>query len=249
MSKPRIGLQLIIYGGRTAQDLGGVLREIKQAGYQAIESGARLQIGDPRVQDLLSETGLAVAGIHGDFRDVVSAERVDTILASLTQVGGRYFICSDVAQGDGIECYEKAAPVFNTVGRRCQEAGVVFCYHNHASEFKEFGGVRGIHRLAELTDPAVVKLCIDVYWVHIGGERPVDFIARYADRAPYFHLKDGAPGVFKELGQGEVDLKAATAAALAVNPEWIVCEQDRTDKEVRQSITESRAYMRDELGL
>jgi sugar phosphate isomerase/epimerase len=249
MSKPRIGLQLIIYGGRTAQDLGGVLREVKQAGYQGIESGNLFQTGDPRARDLLTETGLAVAGVHTGYADVVSAERVDANLAYLGQLGGRYLICSGVAQGDGIERYEKAAPVFNAIGRRCREAGVVFCYHNHAFEFEEFGGLKGIHRLTELTDPAVVKLCIDVYWVHIGGERPVEFIARYADRAPYFHLKDGAPGVFKELGQGEVDLKAATAAALAVNPEWIVCEQDRTDKEVRQSITESRAYMRDELGL
>jgi len=249
MSKPRVGLQLIVYGKRPAEDLGGVLREVKQAGYQGIESGNLFQLGDPRVKDLLSETGLAVAGMHAGFADMATAERTDANIAYLKQVGARYLICSGVADGEGLERYEKAAPVFNAVGRRCKDAGLVFCYHNHNWEFEESGGVKGIHRLAELTDPALVKLCIDVYWVHIGGERPAEFVTRYADRAPYLHFKDGAPGIFKELGQGEVDLKAAVEAALAAKPEWIICEQDRTDKDVAQSITESRSYMRDELGL
>lgn len=250
MGKPRIGLQLIIYGRRPAEDLAGVLGEIKQAGYEGIEAGNLYQAGDPpAVKRAITGNGLAVAGAHSGFEDAQSPERTDATIAYLKEMGARYLICSGVAPGAGIERFEKAAPVFNEVGRRCQRAGIVFCYHNHNWEFEEFGGVKGIHRLAELTDPKLVKLCIDVYWVTIGGEQPAEFIARYADRAPYYHFKDGAPGVFQELGQGQVDLKAATKAALATNPEWIVCEQDRTDKNVLQSVTESRAYMRDELGL
>jgi len=250
MSQPRIGLQLIIYGARTGEDLAGVLREVKLAGYEGVESGNLFQMGDPQeVKALLAETGLAVAGMHSGFPDAQSPERTDANIAYLKEIGARYLICSGVAEGQGVQGFEKAAPVFNEVGRRCQDAGVVFCYHNHAWEFEEFDGVKGIHRLAELTDPELVKLCVDVYWVHVGGERPEEFIERYANRVPYFHFKDGVPGEFKELGQGQVDLKAATKAALATKPEWIVCEQDRTDKDVTQSITESRAYMREALGL
>ncbi len=250
MSKPRIGLQLIIYGRRPAQDLAGVVREVKQAGYDGIEAGNLFQIGESRaVKDTISRSGLAVAGVHAGFEDMQSLGGTAVNMAYLADMGARYLICSGVAPGEGIERYEKAAPVFNDVGRRCKNAGLVFCYHNHAWEFESHDGVKGIHRLAELTDPELVKLCIDVYWVTIGGERPEEFIARYADRAPYYHFKDGGPGEFRELGQGQVDLKAAVKAALATNPEWIVCEQDRTDKDVLQSITESRAYMRDALGL
>ena len=250
MAKPRVGLQLIIYGQRPTQDPVGVLREIKQAGYDGIEGGNLFQLGEPQmVKSLISQSGLGVAGAHSGFDDAQSRERTDANIAYLKEMGARYLICSGVAQGEGIERFQNAAPVFNEVGRRCKDAGMVFCYHNHAWEFEELNGVKGIHRLAELTDPKLVKLCIDVYWVHIGGERPAEFIARYADRAPYYHFKDGGPGEFKELGQGQVDLKAALKAALATNPEWIVCEQDRTDKNVAQSITESRTYMREVLGL
>jgi sugar phosphate isomerase/epimerase len=250
MSKPRVGLQLIIYGGRPSQDPEGVLREIKQAGYQGIEGGNLFDLGDPpTVKGLIAKSGLSVTGAHSGFGDMQSPARLDANIKYVKEMGAKYLICSGVAEGEGIERYEKAAAVFNNVGRTCTDAGLIFCYHNHNWEFEEFNGVKGIHRLTELTDPDLVKLCIDVYWVTIGGEKPAEFIARYANRAPYYHFKDGGPGVFKELGQGQVDLKAATKAALATNPEWIVCEQDRTDKNVAQSITESRKYMREALGL
>jgi sugar phosphate isomerase/epimerase len=250
VSKPRIGVQLIIYGQRPTQDPVGVLREIHQAGYEGIEGGNLFDLGEPSmVKSLIRDSGLAVAGAHSGFADAESPARVEANITYLKEMGARYLICSGVAAGEGIERYEKAAPVFNALGKRCKEAGLVFCYHNHNWEFEEFNGIKGIHRLCELTDPDLVKLCIDVYWVTIGGEKPAEFIARYANRAPYYHFKDGGPGVFKELGQGQVDLKAATKAALATNPEWIVCEQDRTDKNVAQSITESRTYMREALGL
>ncbi len=248
MSKPMVGLQLIVYGQRPGSDLAGVLREVKQAGYVGIEAGNLLRISGPQAKDVLAGSGLPVAGMHTGFAGIASPAELEANIAYVKQVGARYLICSGVGKGEGLAPYEKAAAVFNDVGRRCRDEGLVLCYHNHAGEFQKFDGIRGIHRLAELTDPELVKLCIDVYWVHIGGEAPAEFIARYANRAPYFHFKDGAPGVFKELGQGEVDLRAAVKAALAAGPEWIVCEQDRTDKEVLQSITESRAYLR-ELGL
>ena len=50
---------------------------------------------------------------------------------------------------------------------------MTFCYHNHAWEFEELGGEKGIHRLIARTDPALVQPCVDLYWVHIGGENPV----------------------------------------------------------------------------
>jgi len=39
MATPKIGLQLIVYGGRQNEDLAGVLAEVKEAGYAGIEAG------------------------------------------------------------------------------------------------------------------------------------------------------------------------------------------------------------------
>jgi sugar phosphate isomerase/epimerase len=51
------------------------------------------------------------------------------------------------------------------------------------------------------------------------------------------------------LGRGTVDLPTARDAALEAGADWIVAEQDRSDKDPGQSIAESRDYMRTRLGL
>jgi sugar phosphate isomerase/epimerase len=245
MSRPRIGIQLIIYGERTSDDLAGVLEEVKEAGYEGIESGNLFKTASPeRIKELLTRTGLAVAGIHTGYEDVTNEQALRENIAYLKEVGARYLICSGVAKAEGIGAFEEAAPVFDRAGRICHEEGLTFCYHNHDWEFKSFDGVKGIHRLAELTDPQLVKLCIDVYWVTMGGEEPSDFIGRYAERAGYYHFKDGAPGSFTELGRGTVDLRACAQAALKAGVDWIVCEQDRTDRPTRESVAESRRFLR-----
>lgn len=245
MRKPKVGIQLIVFGERQQDDIAGVFREVAEAGYDGIEAGNLFEAhGEDRIGNLLDETKLPIVGVHIGYDDLAKEGRVEAHMDYLKAVGGKYLICSDVSDRDSLQGYETSASFFNEIGRRCQQAGLVFCYHNHNWEFKLWDGVKGIHRLNELCDPSLVKLCIDVYWVHIGGEPPAEYIARYKDRAGYYHFKDGSPGRFVELGQGEVDLVAARDAALAAGADWITCEQDTTDKPKKQSITESREYLR-----
>jgi len=244
-----VGVQLIIYGRRVQEDLEGVFKEVSNAGYKGIEAGNLFELRPPEeIKRILGENSLLVAGMHSGYGDVEDEGRLMRNIGFLKEVDSRYLMCSGVGPGHGIEPYERAAETFNKVGKICRENGIFFCYHNHNWEFAEFEGVKGIHRLCELTDPEYVKLCVDVYWVTIGGEDPAEFIRRYKDRAVYFHFKDGAPGSFSELGKGVVDIPRALEAALYCSPEWIVVEQDRTDKDPFISIKESREYLKG-LGL
>ncbi|MCS7253777.1 MAG: sugar phosphate isomerase/epimerase [Armatimonadota bacterium] len=245
MPQVKVGIQLIIYGERVRSDLAGVLGEVKSAGFEGIETGNLFNISpQERVMELLKEHDLVVAGVHVGYNDVADEGKLSEHIEYLKRVGGKYLICSGVAKAEGIKAYELAADTFNSVGKRCAEEGLVFCYHNHAWEFETFDGVKGIHRLAELTEPELVRLCVDVYWVTVGGEDPVEFIRRYITRSPYFHFKDGAPGEFTELGKGKVNLHGSLQAAMDANAEWIVYEQDRTSKPVIESIRESREHLR-----
>jgi sugar phosphate isomerase/epimerase len=108
--------------------------------------------------------------------------------------------------------------------------------------------------IAGETDPALVRFCLDVYWLHHAGEDPAAFIRRHADRGGYFHFKDGVrredgTPQFRELGAGAVDLHAAFEAAAEAGADWIVYEQDRSDVSPEESVRRSRAFMRDALGL
>jgi len=245
MNKPNIGLNLIIFGDRVQNDLEGVLKEVSQAGYTAIETRNFFEThGESRFEEILAKTGLRVGAIHVGYEELTQEGKVDLHLQYLKAVGARYFLCSGVSDLHSLEGYERSAEMFNQVGRQCRDAGIRFCYHNHDYEFRVWNGVKGIHRMMELCDSDLVGLCVDVYWVYIGGEDPAEYIDRYRNRAWYGHFKDGSPGRFTELGRGEVDLLSARDAALRAGTEWIVVEQDKTDKAPKDSIRESLEYLR-----
>ena len=247
---PKLGLQLIVYGTRTAEDLSGVLAEVKEVGYDGAETGTLHQSqGSDKVIADFANAGLALTGVHCGYAEFTDEAKVADDIAFLKAAGSKYLICSGVADINAIAGYEQSAETFNKVGQMCKDAGVVFCYHNHAWEFKPLeGGKKGIYTLLANTDPELVKLNIDVFWVHIGGEVPAEFIAKYADRVGYYHFKDGektADGqTFIELGQGAVDLVAARAETLKHPLDWIICEQDRSEKAARVSIKESFDYLK-----
>jgi sugar phosphate isomerase/epimerase len=257
MSSATASIQLIVFGQRNKEDIAGVLREVKEAGFPAIEAGDMFATyGEAETRRLLAETGLRVSGSHFGYGEYADSEKLSAHVATCKAMGITNMMCSGVADSKTVEGYRQSCRLFNEVGARLRDEGIAFNYHNHAWEFEglEGKGVTGMEIISEQTDPALVKFNIDVFWVKFGGADPAEFIRRHRDRAGYFHFKDGERGldgrpVFLELGRGFVDLKSAMAAAREVGAEWIVAEQDSTTLPHLESITISRRYMRDELGV
>lgn len=102
--------------------------------------------------------------------------------------------------------------VFNAAGEITKQAGIQFGYHNHNYEFNRVapGGkepisfaIRGFRPqegqpmpkaveelFIENTDPSKVIFELDVYWTVMGGQDPVEWINKYADRIQMLHIKD-----------------------------------------------------------
>jgi len=227
-------------------DLPSVIAEVAKAGYSGIEADApespeRLD----QIRSALQGKDLVYAGGHCDIQQLGDLAEVESLANSVASLGGRFLL---VSGHDGtLEEYRAGAEILNQAGARCREAGVSLCYHNHAWEFSRTGGTRPIDLLIAETNPDLVNLCPDIYWVHVGGQDPADFISRHRDRCPYFHLKDGLGEdqikEFRELGRGCVDLKAALDAALSTRPQWIVVEQDSTKGDPAESVRVSREYL------
>jgi sugar phosphate isomerase/epimerase len=247
MDRPRIGVQLIVFGELQKTNLGHVMAAVAQAKYDGAEVGMPAdQQGTDRMRAALQSAGIALMGAHSGFVAWDDPDVVSHRISAVKSLGGRFVISS--GRFETLEEYRNAARLMNDVGKQCLDAGLAFCYHNHAWEFNPIDGTKPIHLIAAETDPELVKFCPDVYWVDVGGEKPAEFIARYADRCPCFHFKDGLGGdqyrEFRELGQGNVDLPAALKAALACNPEWIVVEQDTTKLDPAESAAVSREYLK-----
>jgi len=246
MATPGVSAQLIVFGGKQDGDLAGVLAEVAAAGFAGAEIGTNFVEEDPaEVKAALDNAGLVCSGIHGGFGQIADEAWQPKAIEFCQAIGAGFIMCSGAAPGEGIAAYTNSAAPFNSFGAKCKDGGLTFCYHNHGWEFQEFDGVKGIHKLCEVTCPDLVKLNVDVYWVTVGGECPAAFIDRYGDRVGYYHFKDGpytpsgsvAPGPyqFTELGKGTVDLAAALAAALRHDATWITYEQDRSELEAKEA--------------
>lgn len=261
MPLAKIGIQLIVFRNRERKDLEGVLKDCKKAGYDCIETGFLFDTYPSRqLREACEKYKLEYIATHGGFDNFRKEENVDKLIKDTLAVGAKYLICSGVGKGKGLDRFKEAASIFNGVGKKCKEASLTFCYHNHSFEFEEFDGIKGIHLLGKETDPELVKFNIDIAWVHIGGEKPSEFIERYKDRCGYYHFKDAfikgnlpiswdtvlerKAITWTELGKGDVDLKGAYEAAKKHNLEYIVYEEDVTQIPVPQAITESRNYLK-----
>ena len=251
----KVGIELIVFQGREQKDLDGVLRECAEAGYSCVETGFIFdRYTSGQVKDICKKYNLEYAAGHGGYDTFCDEKKLGKVIKDIKDAGGSYIISSGVARGGkDIEGYKESAGVFNKAGKLARDAGLTFCYHNHAFEFETINGVKGIHVLGEETDPEIVKFNIDVSWVQIGGESPAHFINRYSNRAGYYHFKDAFIKskdkiVWTELGKGDIDLESAYKAAESCGAKYIIYEEDVAQIEVKQAITDSRNFLR-QLGI
>ncbi|MFP4059152.1 MAG: sugar phosphate isomerase/epimerase family protein [Bacteroidales bacterium] len=76
------------------------------------------------------------------------------------------------------------------IGKKCKEAGFGFVFHNHDQEFVKYENETGFDILIQNTDPALVQVEMDIYWVIKGGDDPVKYFKKYPGRFPLLHVKD-----------------------------------------------------------
>jgi inosose dehydratase len=125
--------------------------------------------------------------------------------------------------------------VLSRIGERAAAAGVQAVYHPHMGTIGERPD--DAERVLAASDPAAVKLLLDVaHWAQGGGD-PAAAIRRHRDRLALLHLKDvesvpasgGKPAGYRfvELGRGRLDLPGAFDALREVGYDgWAVVELD-----------------------
>jgi sugar phosphate isomerase/epimerase len=110
--------------------------------------------------------------------------------------------------------------------------------------------------LLEETDPKLVMLEMDIFWVSVAGHDPVQALNTHKGRVPLLHLKDKATGTpvqfnenvpktaFKEVGSGSIDIPAVLEAADAAGVRNYFVEQDQTTGDPIISLRKSFEYLK-----
>ena len=243
----RIGLQLYTIRELFAADPVKTLEAVARIGYREVEYGgggydamdhAMLR----RTQDRL---GLKAPSIHVPYDSLLG--NFDKCVTMARTLGADTVVLPYMTDEHRTEAgWNAALPNFNRFAEGLKKAGLGFAYHNHDFEFTtKPGGVSLYERLLKETDPALVKLELDLYWALHAGENLTTLIERLSTRIYAYHVKDMRPDrSMAAVGAGTVDFAALFKLKGSAEVRHFYVENDQAPAPYLPDITTSFRTLR-----
>jgi sugar phosphate isomerase/epimerase len=225
----KVGVQLYSVRKEMMTDAAGTLKKLGQFGYQEIESaqsekGNYYGLAPKEIKKILKDQGMTLRSGHTHI-DKNWQKSID----EAAEAGQEYIICSVLpSPGQTVDNYLKSAEMFNQAGEQCKKSGVLFGYHNHASEFETGEGKALYDVLLDNTKPDLVHMEMDLGWVIAAGKDPLTYFSKYPGRFPLWHLKDMSLTEKKsvEFGKGGVDIIGLMKQAKQAGMKYYFIEQE-----------------------
>lgn len=264
--KYKMGLQLFTIRDAMADNPFNTIKKVAALAYEDTETYGF----DPKTvsyygleakafAQLLADQGLTTTSGHYDlFRYLNAPEAellayVDQCIIGADTLKQKYITWPWLDPQDrDLEKFKLLAQKLNTVGERIKKAGLGFAYHNHNFEFIDHQGKNGYDIIMNETDPALVKLQIDLYWVmRASKQTPAELFRKQPGRFVMWHIKDmdKVTQDYTELGNGSIDYVQILPDKELAGLEYYYLEQGgnfRTNS--MQSIAESAAFFKRNLA-
>ena len=258
----KLGLQLFTMRAAMARDVEGTLKRIAGMGYEEVETyGFDPQglnyYGLPAktFAERLRDNNLTTPSGHYDLNRFVStsaddlARYVDRCVEGARALGQSYITWPLLDAGDRtIEKFKIVAERLNVIGEQIKKAGLELAYHNHDFEFIEQNGQIGYDIILNGTDPALVKLQMDLYWIAHGSKlTPNQWFKRQPGRFVMWHVKDmhKTSRDYTEVGNGTIDFtKIWPDAGLAGLKHFFVEQGGNFTHDPFRSIADSAEYVK-----
>jgi sugar phosphate isomerase/epimerase len=243
----QIGIQLWTVREMFKTDPIGTFKMLARIGYQQVEFAnlEPLPMSPKELRKVADDVGISFPAAH--FNPNFHFEQPQFVIDTAGELGCKYVINSWVDEKDRTPSgYRRQADMFNKVGAVMRKAGFPYGFHNHDFEFQKMDGDKtGYDLLVQNTDPAVVMMELDMYWVVKGGANILDLLNRYAGRFRTCHIKDRtADGKMVNVGEGAIDWKAALGKAADQGMEYYFVEHDNPAKPTDGAVAISYNYLR-----
>ena len=267
--KGPLGAELYTVRGLMPKSDQQTLQAIAKIGYTEVEGDYPTFM---RTAPLMKQYGLSPVSCHiptplvtdnwkpwGALASMQGKLSLEKIYDDLAKLGTKYAVMAYLmpAERGGPDAMKKVAEQMNAAGAKAKAAGLQFAYHNHAFEFEGEPGHRTIDLFTQTMDPKLVGFEMDVFWVSVAGNDPVEWLKKLKGRVPLLHLKDkkkdfptryneGVPAdTFQEVGAGSIDFAKVIPAAQAAGVKHFFVEQDQTTGDPVASLAKSYSYVRE----
>lgn len=241
--------------GKYDTDYTAILKELAQMGYTAVEAagyndGKFYNRTPQEFRKDVETAGLKVLSSHctkpltpeelvsGNFTE--SLKWWDTAIKAHKDAGMTYIVTPWLEVPKTVKDLKTYCDYYNEIGKRCKANGLKYGYHNHAHEFQKVEDkVVMMDFMIENTNPEFVFIEMDVYWVVIGKNSPVDYFNKYPGRFSVLHIKD-----HREIGQsGMVGFDAIFKNAETAGVKHIIVEVEKYSTTIEESIKTSLDYL------
>ena len=261
----KIGLQLYSIRDYMDKDPLDTLNKVKAMGYEDFETYGLgvdnlhyYNMPAATFRNMLDDLELTTSSGHYDFASYFNASDdelkyfVDQCIKGAISVGHKYITWPWLApENRNMEGYKMMVDKLNRISEQIHAAGLSFAYHNHGYEFTDHDGDSCFALILRGTDPELVKLQLDMYWVaHNTDESPADIIARDPKRFVMWHIKDMDKQTrdYTEMGNGSIDYHDILKNASQEGLEYYFIEQGGNyTVNSMQSAADSMAYFKKEL--
>jgi sugar phosphate isomerase/epimerase len=256
------GIQLYSLRDQLPKDVKGVIEKVAKAGYKEVETfgyskqGGYWGLDAKAFSSLLKANGLKTASGHYDLNSFFvegKKEELNSYIEAAKITGQSYIIVPSI-DGSILKSksdFEKVAANLNKAAEICKGAGLKLGYHNHNFEWKPADGTTFYDTILKETDPALVHMEMDIFWVVRAGQDPVKIFARHPGRFALVHIKDRDKtntDINTEIGKGSIDFKTIIPKARAAGVTHFIMEQENyINIDPYVSIKESCDYMKNTL--
>jgi sugar phosphate isomerase/epimerase len=238
------GIQLYSVRENMAKDFEGTVREVAKMGYTGVEpAGFPEGVKPEQAKKLFDELGLTVTSAHSPMP---LGENKQKVLDTMAAIECPHLVCPWIDPGyfSSKDKMKDLAEILNQVNEISVRHGMKFSYHNHDFEYALIEGTPAIYTLQEYLDP-LIGFELDTYWIQVAGQDPAKVTARFGERSPLLHIKDG-PATKKAdmtaVGDGVVDV-AAIIRAGEPHTEWLIVELDRCATDMMVAVAKSYKYL------
>ena len=266
-----VGTQLFWLGEHLENDLDGGFKLLSNIGYKEVQLYGPYSFSNEESWKFWNEVAAPNLGFYGsglfgrtpdDFAQLLekydlSAKSLHSDLPNLEEnmprfgeladkLGIKYVVLPIIAPElrQNLDDFKRMADRFNRVGELAKQEGLVFTYHNHGPGWTEIAGEKPARYIFDNTDPDLVKLELDIYWMIAAGEDPVELLKSYEGRFVSLHLADmteikrfsGDGSTWEEVidmfeyittpGSGKMNIQEMVETAAQSGVELFYLEQD-----------------------
>lgn len=241
-----LGVQLYTVRRLMEEDFEGTLGEVAEVGYQEVEFAGYFGRTAAQVRTLLDGLGLKAPATHLPLQRV--RDHLEEEIEFAKTVGHRYLVVPWLGQENrgSLEGYRQVIEILNKGAERCRREGLRLAYHNHDFEFQPLEGQVPMDLMLEESDPALLDIELDLYWITKAGRDPLEYFSRYPGRFKLFHVKDmaGTPEKgFASVGEGIIDWARIFRQIPQAGTEHYFVEQDQPGDDPIGSIRTSFEYL------